>query len=144
MKIFLTIFIAFIVLFLNIDVHAKKFSKGTKDVHITEKTKKLYDRTLDPKNNPRTKLHFIKVAIHGFLDQLQLPERVIEEKLQGASTGDLMNAMKLMKNVNKGAVDVKELDEMKKYLNYEEISERLKTKKYLNHALLYMKKFFRN
>jgi hypothetical protein len=142
MKIFLTIFISLIVLFLFSNVQLKKISRE-RQIKITEKTKKLYDKTLDPKNNPRTKLQFIKIAIHGFLDQLELPERVIEDKLLEASTADLMFSMKLMKNVNRGIEDASALKKLKKFLKYSEIADRLKNKVYMDNAITFMKKFFK-
>ena len=142
MKILLSIFIAFIVLSLSMDVQTKKISKGKKDVKLTQKTKELFDKTKNPKN-PRTKLKFIKIVIHGFLDQLELPKRVCSNKIREASTRNLMNVMKLFKNVNKGVSKAKELSKLKKFLNYPAVADRLKNKKYLENALNYLKKFIK-
>ena len=142
MKILLCLFISLVVLTLTFEVQTKKMQIGKKDVKITDKTKKLYDRTRDPKN-PQTKLNFIKICIHGFLDQLDLPKRVCEEKIREASTINLMNCMKVMKHVRKGIEKEEKLSQLKKFLNYPEIQERLKNKNYMKDSLKFLEKFFK-
>ena len=142
MKILLSIFVALIVLSLSVEVQTKKITKTKKDITITEKTKKLYDKTKNPKN-PRTKLKFIKIVIHGFLDQLELPKRVIHNKIREAGTKNLMNTMKVLKNVNKGLSKSKELMKLSKFLKYPAVADRLKNKKYLKNSIKFLKKFFK-
>ena len=143
MKILLSIFIALIVLSLSMEVQTnKKLSKGKKHIKLTEKTKKLFDKTKNPKS-ARTKLDFIKTVIHGFLDQLELPKRVCSNKIREAGTTKLMAVMKILKYVRKGTVKPKELHKIKKYLKYPAIGDRLKSKKYMASAVEYLKKFFK-
>ena len=142
MKILLSIFIALIVLSLSLEVQTKKITKAKKDITITEKTKKLYDKTKNPKN-PRTKLNLIKVVIHGFLDQLDLPKRVIHDKISEAGTKNLMKTMAVLKNVNRGLSKSKELMKLKTFLKYPAVADRLKNKKFLKNAIKYLKKFFK-
>merc|ERR1712032_1703918 len=115
------------------------FQREKKHIKLT---KKLYDKTKNPKN-PRTKLNFIKIVIHGFLDQLELPKRVCSNKIREAGTKNLMFTMKVLKYVRKGTTKPKELFKIKKYLKYPAIGDRLKNKKYMKNVMEFLKKFFK-
>jgi hypothetical protein len=138
MKILMTVFLLFNVLFLIVDSKIK--SKKAKDIRLTEESKKFFDKNLNPKN-PRTKLTMIKNFVHGVLDQLELPDNKIDEKISEAGSKNLMACMTLFKNIAHGNSKVDKLESLKDYLNYKEIAEKVKNKKSLENAEEYIKKF---
>jgi hypothetical protein len=141
MKIFLGLFIAIFVLTLTMDVQTRKTDRK-KDIKKSVHTNKLQDKNKNPKNI-RTKIDMIKSLIHGFLHQLDLPDRICEIKIREASVNNLMKVTKLFNHVKKGISKPVDLAKIKDYLNYPEVEDRLKNEKYAERAIKYIKKFNR-
>ena len=140
MKILLGLLIAIFVLSLSIDVQANEILKKNKQIKKTKHIKNLHDKSNNPKKI-RTKIQMIKSVIHGFLAQLELPDRICEKKIKVASLSNLMKIMRLFKHVRKGTSKPDDLAKIKDYLNYPDIGDRLKNEKYKGNALKYLKKY---
>jgi len=141
------LFILCIVLFLAIAESkktGKKIKKAqtrkNKEVYLSERSKKFHDKNMNPEN-ARTKLQMIKNFVHGVLDQLQLPDNKIEEKINDSNPKILMSCMTLFKNIAHGNSKVETLFELKDLLKFKEIEDKVKDKNKLIDAEKFIKKY---